>query len=79
MARPGAAVSNRTITGDQLVNYYDRKGSRGASDGEIHYMDLVEERGRQGPWRPRNASRLTRHRRRCLHFMATAKANEFPP
>ena len=48
-------------TAHQLVNYYDRKGEQGRfGDGEIHYMDLVEELGKT-----------------CLHFMATAKANEF--
>ena len=48
-------------TAHQLVNYYDRKGEQGRfGDGEIHYMDLVDELGKT-----------------CLHFMATAKANEF--
>ncbi|KAH8045770.1 hypothetical protein JL722_14043 [Aureococcus anophagefferens] len=27
----------------QIVRYYDRKGNRAAGDGEIHYMDLVDE------------------------------------
>ena len=34
-------------TAHQLVNYYDRKGEQGRfGDGEIHYMDLVDELGK---------------------------------
>ena len=41
-------------TAHQLVNYYDRKGEQGRfGDGEIHYMDLVEELGKtRVPRRP---------------------------
>mmetsp|Transcript_13798 Transcript_13798/g.37810 ORF Transcript_13798/g.37810 Transcript_13798/m.37810 type:complete len:363 (+) Transcript_13798:1056-2144(+) len=59
IGRCGLQIDDNTA--HQLVNYYDRKGEQGRfGDGEIHYMDLVEELGKT-----------------CLHFMATAKANEF--
>jgi Ca2+-binding EF-hand superfamily protein len=57
--RVGVTVDHATA--DQIVKYYDRKGEKGRfGDGEIHYMDLIDELGKT-----------------CLHFMATAKANEF--
>ena len=42
MARVGMALSHEHS--QQVVRYYDRKGNRGRfGDGEIHYMDLVDE------------------------------------
>ena len=42
MGRVGLVVDRSTAA--QVVAYYDRKGERGRfGDGEIHYMDLVDE------------------------------------
>ena len=48
-------------TAHQLVNYYDRKGEQGRfGDGEIHYMDLVDELGKtRVARRPRTMHRLS--------------------
>ena len=52
IGRCGLQIDDNTA--HQLVNYYDRKGEQGRfGDGEIHYMDLVEELGKtRVPRRP---------------------------
>jgi len=64
IGRCGLQIDDNTA--HQLVNYYDRKGEQGRfGDGEIHYMDLVEELGKTHvPRRPRTMHRLSWRRSR---------------